>query len=307
MSKPKKILIATSTFGLLSKDPIDKLVNNGFEVIKNTFGRKLTREELLGLLPQVDGLIAGLENLSREVLASSSLKVVSRCGAGMDNIDLAAADDLGIRVFSTPDAPTNSVAELTIGVMISLARHISEMDLALHNGQWAKKNGIELKACTIAIIGFGRIGQRVAELLKAFKSKIIVIDPNYKGKIKGFPVLSLVDALPKSDIITIHAGGNTVIFGKKEFSLIKNGVFLMNCARGKMIDEVELIHALDSGRVAGAWLDCFPDEPYSGPLIKYPQVVITPHIGSYTRECRTQMEMEAVNNLIEGFSQGKII
>ena len=115
--------------------------------------------------------------------------------------------------------------------------------------------------------------------------------------------LSLEEALPQADIITIHAAGDRIILGRKEFAAMKNGVFLLNCARGNIIDEAELVRSLENGLVSGAWLDCFSEEPYVGPLTKYPQVILTPHVGSYTAECRKRMEMEAVDNLITGFQE----
>ncbi len=300
MNKGIKILIGPSTFAAVDREPMDKLVRNGFEVIPNPFGRKLTREELLKLLPGVQGLIAGLETLDRQVLQNSELKVISRCGAGISNVDLNAAQELGIKVFSTPDAPTEAVAELVIGAMISLLRHIPQMNLDLHGGQWAKKIGLQLEGKTVAIIGFGRIGRRVAELLQPFRTKIIVIDP-IVNKEAGLEIRSLKEALPLADIITIHASGEDAILGPREFALMKKGALLLNCARGNLVDEKQLLAALESGTVQEAWLDCFVDEPYSGPLTKYPQVIITPHVGSYTVECRRQMEMEAVDNLIKAF------
>lgn len=301
----KIILIAPSTFAASDSAPIDKLLVNDFEIIKNPYGRKLTADELIKLLPGVYGMIAGLETLDRKVLKSSGLKVISRCGAGITNVDLEAAKELGIKVFSTPDAPTQAVAELTLGAMLSLIRNISGMNLDLHNKKWSKKIGLQLEGSTVAIIGFGRIGRRVAELLKAFKANLIAVDPYYKEAVDGVPVIPLDKALREADIITIHSSADKLILGEKDFSLMKDGVFLLNCSRGNAIDEEALARALDSGKVAGAWLDCFQEEPYTGPLIKYPQVILTPHAGSYTSSCRTRMEIEAVDNLIKGFREFK--
>lgn len=296
-----KILIGPSTFAAEDTAPMDKLIKNGFEVIRNPVGRKLTQKELINLLPGTQGLIAGLETLNRQILESSSLKVISRCGAGMSNIDLKAAEELGIKIFSTPDAPTESVAELVIGAMLSLIRYIPQMNSDLHNGKWTKKIGIQLEGKTITIIGFGRIGRRVAEILKPFRVKILSVDQNCNIETDGVQIVHLHEALPQSDIITIHASGDEEILGQMEFPLMKKGVFLLNCARGNTIDEKELLKGLESGWISGAWIDCFVTEPYNGQLNKYPQVIITPHVGSYTFECRRKMEMEAVDNIIKGF------
>lgn len=299
----KKILIGPSVFAKSDPAPLEKLIKSGFEVVNNPYGRKLTDKELSNLLSGVDGLIAGLENLSGDILRRSALKVISRCGAGMSNVDLGTAKEMRIKVFSTPDAPTEAVAELTIGALLGMLRHIPQMNADLHNGAWSKKIGEQLEGKTVAIIGFGRIGRRVAELLKPFKVNIISVDPNPAVKAKGINFLSLEDALPVSDVITVHAAGDRAILGDREFRIIKNGALLLNPARGNIIDEAELVRALDSGRISAVWLDCFKEEPYAGPLSKYPQAILTPHVGSYTSECRKRMEMESVENLIAGFRE----
>lgn len=300
----RKILVGPSTFGGSDPTPLEKLQDRGFEVINNPFGRKLTREELTGLLSGVKGLIAGLEVLDAEVLKNSELKVISRCGAGTDNIDLEAASGMGIKVYSTADAPTAAVAELTIGVMLSLLRCVSRMDRDLHSGKWSKMTGYQLKEKTVAIIGYGRIGCYVARLLKAFEVKIVAVDPNisaHQAKAEGIKLIELDEALSIADIVSIHVSGNKEILGEKEFALMKKGAFLLNSSRGSALNEPALIKAIEAGRLAGVWLDTFKEEPYSGALTRFDHIILTPHIGSYTQECRRQMEMEAVDNLISGF------
>jgi D-3-phosphoglycerate dehydrogenase len=298
----EKILIGPSSFAEMDKTPLERLRTSGFQVINNPFGRKLKKEELIGLLAGVTGLIAGLEPLSRDVLEQSQLKVISRCGVGLSNVDLEAADELGIKVLWTPDAPTNSVAELTVGMLISLMRLVPEMDSALHHHIWNKKIGFELRNKTVLIIGFGRIGRRIFQLLKPFEVNIIASDPYLTGEIDDVTIFPLDQALPLADIISLHASGEREILGEREFALMKKGVFLLNGARGGLINEEILVKNLKIGRVVGAWVDSFDEEPYTGPLTQFPQVVLTPHIGSYTEECRRQMEMEAVENLLKGLS-----
>ena len=185
--------------------------------------------------------------------------------------------------------------------MISLLRMIAEMDRDLHNGKWNKKIGAELKGKTVVIIGFGRIGQRVYRLLSPFDVKIIAVDPYLKESPFGnVSLLPLEKALPQAEIVTLHCSGEKCILGESELGMLKAGVFLINASRGGIINEEFLIRALESGKVAGAWIDTFLNEPYQEFLIKYPQVILTPHVGSYTRECRLNMEMEAVENLIKG-------
>jgi len=298
-----KVLIGPSTFGAADRAPLDRLQQAGAEVVPNPYGRKLSTDELRALLPGVVGLIAGLESLTREVLARSSLKVISRCGVGLSNVDLKAAEDLGITVRSTPDAPTAAVAELTIGALISLMRGLPQMDRDLHEGRWSKQVGVQLESKTVLLIGFGRIGRKVASLLKPFNVRLLAVDAALVGTVEGVPVLPLVKALPQADVISLHASGETEIIGEREFDLLKPGVFLLNAGRGGLVNESVLCQALEKGRVAGAWLDTFSREPYEGPLIRAPHVILTPHIGSSSIECRRRMEMEAVENLLAALAE----
>jgi D-3-phosphoglycerate dehydrogenase len=299
MNKPKKVLIGPSSFGELDAAPLEKLKAHGFEIIPNPFRRKLTKPELKSLLAGVTGLIAGLETINREVMAGSSLKVISRCGVEMSNIDLEAARELGIIVRNTPDAPTAAVAELTVGAMLGLLRMIPLMDRELHEKKWSKKIGTQLSGKTVAIIGFGRIGRYVARLLKPFDVKLLAVDNALKGIIEQVKIVSLKEALAQADIVTLHVSGTSRILGKSEFAMMKDGVYVFNAARGGVIDEDSLLEVIKAGKVAGAWLDTFTEEPYQGPLTDCPQVILTPHVGSYSRECRQRMEMEAVDNLLD--------
>jgi D-3-phosphoglycerate dehydrogenase len=183
--------------------------------------------------------------------------------------------------------------------MLGLLRMIPQMDQALHKGLWQKKIGFQLQGKTVAIIGFGRIGRRVAALLSPFGVNILIVDPNVdENKCAGHSKVSLQKALSEADVIVIHSSGEECIVGEDEFALMKKGVWLLNAARGGVISEKPLIRALECGTVTGAWLDTFEEEPYIGPLCNFPNVILTPHVGSYTAECRLQMENEAVDNLL---------
>jgi len=179
------------------------------------------------------------------------------------------------------------------------------MDRDLHEGRWVKQIGFQLEGKTVAIVGFGRIGRRVASLLAPFKVDILAVDPFVRGSIGNEALVPLEEALTKADIITVHASGEGCIIGRRELKLLKTGAILLNAARGGLVDESALVEALDEHRVAGAWIDTFVEEPYIGPLNRYPQVILTPHIGSYTAECRSQMENEAVDNLIAALHEGR--
>jgi len=295
-----KILLGPSSFAETDKSPVIRLQNAGYEIIDNPFRRKLTKAELFELLtPDVVGIIAGLEPLDREVLEFSSLKAISRVGSGMSNVDQPAALELGIAVCSTPNGPLEAVAELTIGALLSLMRKIAQMDRALHSGKWEKRIGVQLEGKTVAIIGYGRIGRRVAELLKPFRVRILVVDPFLDpGTLQDIELVPLDEALQLADIVTLHNSGEVCLLGEREFGILKKGAFLLNVARGGLIDEEAMISALDAGSIGGVWLDTFGTEPYSGALCGRGNVQLTPHVGSYTLECRQQMEMEAVDNLL---------
>lgn len=303
MNTKNKVLIGTSSFAELDKTPLKMLLEAGYEVVNNPYKRKLAKNELIELLPGIAGLIAGLETIDREVMERSTLKVISRCGAGISNVDLKAAQELGIDVLNTPTAPAVSVAELTVGCLLSLLRNVPEMDDLLHKGSWAKKIGRQLSGLNVAVIGYGNIGRKVCQLLTAFGAKILVVDPILKEPPPDLELLRLNEALARADVITLHLSGDECILGKKEFDLIKKGVYILNAARGGLIDEKALIGAIEEGKVAGAWLDTFEKEPYNGPLTQYKQVILTPHVGSYTLECRKQMETEAAANLINAFKK----
>jgi len=302
----KKILIGPSSFAATDSAPMDRLRESGCEIMGNPFKRKLTKPELIDLLGHgVSGLIAGLEPLDREVLEASGLEVISRCGAGLSNIDLTAARGLGIAVCFTPDAPTKAVAELTVGALLGMLRMIPQMNRDLHDGRWIKRIGTQLEKKTVVIIGFGRIGRYTAKLLAPFGVKLLIVDPYFDKTAKGVKVVSLEEAIPPADVIIIHASGENCILRKKEFTLMKKGIFLLNAARGNAVDEDALVDALEKKTVKGAWIDVFKNEPYNGELRKYPQAILTPHEGSYTGECRRQMEIQAVDNLIRAFEENK--
>jgi len=179
------------------------------------------------------------------------------------------------------------------------------MDKALHQGKWDKKIGRLLSEKQVALIGYGNIGRKVAALLSAFDAELVIVDPRFSGSVDNHKVLDLPAALKKADIVTLLCSGEDCLLGEKEFSLMKQGVYVLNAARGSLVDESSLKQALDNKKVLGAWLDTFEQEPYKGDLGNYPQVVLTPHVGSYAFECRQKMEMETVDNLLDCFTNQK--
>ena len=294
----ERILIGPSSFGVADAEPLHRLSAVGYEVLQNRSGRKLSEQELLQMLPGVVGLVAGLEELPGRILEQSQLRVISRCGAGVSNVDLDAARRLGITVRNTPDAPTTAVAELTVGAMLALLRHIATTNADLHDGKWIRPLGGQIEGKTVVIVGFGRIGRAVARLLQPFGATLVAVDSDTAARGPLVESANLDEALARADIVTLHASGEETILGERELRLLKPGALVLHGGRGGQIDEDALCRALDSGHVTGAWVDAFRDEPYSGPLTRYPHVLLTPHVGSLTAECRRRMEREAVDNLL---------
>lgn len=303
-----RVLISTSSFGVADRAPLTRLEQEGFEYRLNPHGRVLTEEEAIELLDGVDGVIAGTEPLSANVLeCSSQLKVISRVGSGLESVDLEAAKRHGVRVFTTPDALTDAVAELTVGGMLSVARHIHELDAALREGRWEKQMGRLLRGQTVGIVGLGRIGKAVAALLEPFGVRRVACDlePDEEWAARhGVEIMELADLLRAADVVTLHVAGSDRVIGAAELAELRPGAVLVNAARGGLVDEEALFEALSSGRLAGCYLDTFEQEPYSGPLRDLPNVLLTPHVGSYAREARAQMELEAVENLLLGLANG---
>ena len=299
-----KVLITTSTFGETNNKPLQILKGANFEVINNRYKRKITQTELIQLLDGVQGVIAGLEMYDYDILSKSELKVISRCGSGLSNIDLETAKKMCITVYNTPEGPTQSVAELTVGCLLSLIRDVPRANNLMHVGKWQKFTGHLIEDMNVLVIGYGRIGKTVAKILSAIGANILVHDPfvNKNEILPSFKRVALKDGIESADVITLHSSGANMVLGVNEFALMKEGVYILNASRGGLIDEDALERALISGQVAGAWLDTFNQEPYSGSFSKYNQVILTPHIGSYTEEGRYKMEIEAANNLLLGLN-----
>jgi D-3-phosphoglycerate dehydrogenase len=295
-----KIAIGPSSFGSPDPTPLQLLEKTGFNIAMNRTGRRLNESETIELLRDADGLLAGLEPLTRKVMeASPRLKAIARVGIGMDNVDLAAARDRGIRVSNTPEGPTDAVAEMTVAALLALSHQLIPSNEALHDGQWRKIMGRGLRGTRVLIIGFGRIGRRTARLLDSFGADLMVSDPAMPtGPAgQGDRTVTLEEGLARAEVISLHASGTEQILGPAEFQKIRPGTILLNSARGTLVNETALIAALEKGVISQAWLDVFPEEPYHGPLTKFPQVLLTPHVSTYTRQCRLDMETAAVGNL----------
>lgn len=302
----KKILICTSRFAESDNKPLKLLESQNFDVIQNPYKRTLTEDEVIHLANACSGIISGSEPLNKRVLeALPELRCISRVGVGLDNIDLTIAEKQGIRVKNTPDAPTRAVAELTVSLILDLLRGISLHDREVRKGLWNKKLGLQLYNKNVGIIGLGRIGRTVAELLIGLGAHVGGYDP-YPDRVwaekNSVELRDFSDILEECDIITIHipySNENAALIGEAEIKKMKNGAFLLNLSRGGIIDETALYYSLKNNLLAGAAVDTFETEPYHGPLVELDSVILTPHMGSYTRESRIAMELEAAGNLIE--------
>ena len=300
----QKIVITTTSFGKYDKKPLDILEENGCAINLNPYGRKLKEEEVIALCKDAIGIIAGTEPLNADALEKlSNLKVISRCGTGLDNVDLDAAKRLRIKIYNTPDAPILAVAELTIGLILDLLRKTTLMDKDLRKGVWKKHMGNLLSGKKVGIIGFGRIGQKVTELLTPFGVTISYYDICSKETSLCCSPKQMDDLLQWADIITLHCAalkGAKKMIGAKELKRMKKGAWLINTSRGGLVDEDALADALKGNHLSGAALDVYEKEPYAGPLAEINNVILTPHIGSYAIESRVKMEMQAVTNLLDG-------
>jgi D-3-phosphoglycerate dehydrogenase len=305
------ILISTSSFARYSRGPLDRLEGWGASYRLNAKGRKLTAEEISALLRDIDGLIAGTEPLTREVLEGAPrLKVISRCGTGLDNVDLSAASELGIQVRNTPEAHVDAVAELTLAAILDVLRHVTEADRCIRNGEWRKPMGRLLRGKTVGLIGLGRVGRRLIELLQPSEVALLATDPHEDCEYAAehrVEYVKLDELLQGADVVSLHLPFCEEIrhlIDEERLSRMRPGAVLVNCARGGIVNEEALAVALEKGLIGGAHVDTFEREPYEGPLTELENVTLTPHIGSYAIEGRVQMEREAVENLIECMSNG---
>jgi len=298
---PYRVAIGPSSFAAVDKTPLKILEQAGIDVVPNPYKRRLTEQEIIAHLDGIDGLIAGLEPLNRKVLQSApKLKAIARVGIGMDNVDAQAAKELNIAVSNTPDGPTEAVAEICLTALLALGRELIPFNTDIHGGVWKKRIGVGLRGIKVLLVGYGRIGRRFGDILRFFGAKVLVTDPavateNLKH---GERLVSLEQGIAKAEVISLHASGTKAILGHEEFNIMRPGAILLNSARGELINQEALVVALENGTVKSAWLDVFWDEPYSGRLTEFDQVLLTPHVSTYTRQCRRSMEEAAVRNLL---------
>ena len=304
--EPKTIAITTSSFDKAGHNFVEQIKSGGYGVILNPYGRKMKHEESVSFLTSdVIGMIAGTETLNDSIFSQlPNLKVIVRAGIGMDAVDLESAQKRGIIVDNTPDGPVLAVAELTIGIILSLLRRIPEADRNLRKGQWQALMGKLLSGKKIGLVGCGRIGKAVAGLLKMFGCSIMICDPAITENAAeglGYSLASLPVLLEESDIVSLHlpySSENRHIIGARELKQMKSDSYIVNLSRGGLIDESALLEGLKNGEIAGAALDTFESEPYQGPFSRMDNVILTSHMGSYAEESRIRMERDSMDKLL---------
>ena len=303
------VFVALQTFCEGTDQPRQDLLQAGFRLQENPLGRRLQREELPELLREADAVLAGVEPYDGELLTMlTSLRCISRCGVGTDNIDLETARRKGVAVLTTAEEVVEPVVQLTLAMILSLARNLPLHWNDFRRGEWRKYTGHLLSEWTVGLVGFGKIGKALYDTLRPFGCRILVYDPHVtqKGIPKGVGCTQLEPLLRESDVVSLHAAlpmGSPPLLGKREFALMRKGSRLINTSRGRLVDEEALVEALESKQLSAAALDVFENEPYTGRLSRLPQVLCTPHVASLTVRSRVEMELRCARNVIEFFSK----
>lgn len=300
-----KVFVSTHPFSSTSKEPMKLLQESNFDVKLNPFEHKMTSQELAKEIKDSEILIAGTEKITEEVFQNApKLKLISRVGIGLDGVDFELCKKYGVRVAYTPDAPTMAVAELCVAMILDLARQITITDKNIRVGVWKRHMGTLLYGKTIGIFGMGRIGKSLVHLLSSFNVKFLVHDTNPDiafGRLYNVNFVSKEEVLKNSDVVSVNIPlkKDTLDYiTSKELSLMEPHAIVINTARGGIINENDLYDALKEKIIAGAAVDVFEEEPYSGKLIELENCLLTCHMGASTIDSRTDMEVQAVEEAI---------
>lgn len=299
-----KVYIGSRTLTLNGHPALVRLENAGLEVIFGPPGKRPTEEEQLKILPECIAYLAGTERISEKVLkASKNLKVISRNGVGINNIDTKTAKELNVKIKITPGSNAQGVAELAITLLLTAVRSISNQDKDLKNGNWNRIKGMEIKGKILGVLGCGDIGKRVIKMALGLGMIVLGYDlyPDQSfNPSSNFQYRNLNEIFEKSDIITLHVPpGEKPIIDNKALSMMKEGVYIINTARAEVVDELELIKALNSKKVQIYATDVYREEPPKiNDLIGHPRTICTPHIGAYTEESINRAVEVAVDNIL---------
>ncbi|MCL2464457.1 MAG: phosphoglycerate dehydrogenase [Micrococcales bacterium] len=307
-----KVLVTPTSLNASSTlDAMRRLREAADEIVFNPTGAPMTPEGLIPLLQDIDGVVAGLDYYTGDVVraAGPRLRVISRYGTGTDRVDLAAAKERGIVVAATPGANSVAVAELAIGLMLALARQIPTLDRAVRAGGWPRTHGMELTGKTLGVVGAGAIGRNVAQRARGLSMNVVGYDPLVPDDVldaAGITPLPLAELLARADIVSLHVPLTDVtryLIDAAALATMKPGALLLNTSRGGLIDEGAAYDALTSGHLGGLGLDAYETEPPRDcALLTLDNVVATPHAGAHTDEAVERMADAAVDNLLKALA-----
>jgi D-3-phosphoglycerate dehydrogenase / 2-oxoglutarate reductase len=297
----KRVAISPRSFRETPGEHLDLLVAHGFDPRYPQVGRRLTEPEMVELVAGCWGLIVGIDPVTSRVLDAGPLRAVVKYGAGVDNLDLKAAAARGVEVRATPGANARSVAELTVGLILSLTRRIPQHDRLARRGTSSRWTGVELRGRRLGLIGLGAIGSEVAALAGCLGMEVVAHDP---GRTEAdVPLLGFEELLASSDVVSLHCPlteETRGLIGPAEIDRMRQGAFLVNTARAGLVEEEALAEAVKGGRLAGAALDDVAhDPPQTSPLLHLEDVIVTPHAGAATREAAIRTGVAAVEALAE--------
>ncbi len=303
-----RVLVTARSFRKMQGDHWRVLQDAGYEIVTPEQDQPLKEPEMLALVGDVDAILAGNDAVTERVIAAAPrLKVVSKHGVGVDNVDVAAATRAGVIVTNTPGANQVAVAEMAVALILALTRKLAHHDTVVKSGGWSRIMGTELAGKTVGLVGLGRIGKEVVLRLKGFRVNFLAHDVYQDADFaaeNSVRFVSLYELLAESDIITLHAvltADTQHLIGEKELARMKPGAYLVNTARGGLVDEQALSRALAENRLAGAGLDVFADEPpRDSPLLKLgDKVLLAPHLGAQTTETVLRMGRMAAENIVQ--------
>lgn len=306
-----KVLVTARSFSQNDKTPKEMLLNKGYEIISNPFGRIMTENEIAELIEDVDGVILGVDPFGKDIFQrAQKLKVISRYGVGIDNIDKDSADSRNIPIYRTVGANTQAVADYAFGLMLDLTRKIAFIDRECRKGNWKKIKTREMNGKVLGLIGFGAIGKAVAKRGTGFNMRVLVYDPFVNQEMAreyGVELVELDQLYAESDFISLHVpliDATYHMINADVFKAMKPTAVLVNTARGGIVDEEAMYQALKSGEIAAAGVDVFDVEPPSNPaLMELDNLLVGAHCAASSVEAIDKMSYMAAENLIKGLEE----
>lgn len=307
----KKVLVTATNYSMLCAEAKKMLEDAGCVIIENQVGRPHTFEELAPLVGDIDGVVAGVDTWDEAVFKlAPKLKAIARFGVGVDNIDLEKAKEYGIQVSNVPAGNANAVAELTVGLVLSLMRNIPALQESAKRAFWDRRVGIEMEGRTVGLLGFGNIAQMVARKLQGFGVNLIAYDkyPNLaRAEALGVRMVSSDEVLRQSDVVSMHLPSlkeTHHMMSDEQFGQMKPTAYFVNTARGALVDEKALYRALESNRIAGAAIDVYEQEPVQAdnPLLKLDNLLATPHTAAETVETYRRVGLATAQALLDVFA-----